>query len=323
MVWSNLTAGATNYLLIYEREPESKIVNFDFRPWFPSAGTGQPPSFRIDLTGGGTYEVGTPLQLNFFGDGDEPSLSFWYQDGTNYPTEKSGHGLQSLAWQYADNTNAGEWQVVLSNALGFATSSVQTVTIYTPPTGDAPTFRFVTGDSTNAVGDVLWLQCLLGDIGTQPITFQWQSNGVDIAGATGPSHLVDSLTTNMSGDVYTIALTNAFGYALSNITITVGEIPYIISQPTNQTVTLTNPTALYVEAGGYAPLSYQWYRGTVSLDWGQTNAYTETMYPSMIGTYTVVITNVLGSVTSDEAVVNIYIPVLPVAPHPYLRLLLN
>ena len=44
--------------------------------------------------------------------------------------------------------------------------------------------------------------------GTPPYNIQWFSNGVAIAGATSPTHRIANPTTNMSGDVYSVQVSN-------------------------------------------------------------------------------------------------------------------
>jgi len=93
------------------------------------------------------------------------------------------------------------------------------------------------------------------------------------------------------------------------------SIPVIISQPTNQTSTVGGAVNLNVVAIGTPPLSYQWYfDGTNSLA-GATNSILPILdlSPSDAGTYTVLVTNIYGSVLSSNAVLTVN-PAPPCAP---------
>ncbi len=76
--------------------------------------------------------------------------------------------------------------------------------------------------------------------------------------------------------------------------------PNIITAPTNRTVLAGENAQFAVVAGGTAPLSYQWYFNTNSLLSGATsNRWTVVnAQPGDAGTYHVVVTNSVGSVTS-------------------------
>ena len=62
------------------------------------------------------------------------------------------------------------------------------------------------------------------DVGPVLPTVQWQSNGVNIAGATSPNFLSVPLGTNANGAVYRVIVTNVFGAVTSAVcTVTVSD----------------------------------------------------------------------------------------------------
>ena len=78
--------------------------------------------------------------------------------------------------------------------------------------------------------------------------------------------------------------------------------PAIVSQPVNQTTTTGDATAFGVIAAGTAPLSYQWWHGGGPVPSGTGAVLTLTnTQPGDAGDYFVVVTNLLGSVTSSNA----------------------
>ena len=142
-----------------------------------------------------------------------------------------------------------------------------------------------------------------------PLSYQWQFNGEDVAGATDTSYTIDPVDTTDAGD-YDVVIANSFGSVTSSVaTLTLLEPPEITTQPTDLTVSQGSSATFTVEATGLDPLYYQWqFNGT------NVSAATDTSYeiisaqPSNAGSYTVVITNVDGSVTSTQAMLTVGVP---------------
>ena len=148
------------------------------------------------------------------------------------------------------------------------------------------------------------------------LAYQWRFNGDDIADATDTSYTIDSVGTADAGD-YDVVITNNFGSVTSAVaTLTVLDPPEITTQPANLTVSQGSSATFTVEATGLDPLYYQWqFNGT------NISAATDTSYeiinaqPSNAGSYTVVITNADGSVTSAQAVLTVGVsPAITVQP---------
>lgn len=53
--------------------------------------------------------------------------------------------------------------------------------------------------------------------GTQPMQYQWQRNGVDIAGATGRYYIVSSVTLADADAHYSVRITNEHGRAVTEV----------------------------------------------------------------------------------------------------------
>jgi glucose/arabinose dehydrogenase len=80
--------------------------------------------------------------------------------------------------------------------------------------------------------------------GTAPLSFQWQRNGANIAGATSASFTISSVATSDNGAMFRAVVTNAFGTATSNaatLTVTSNQPP---------TATITAPAAGTIYSGG-------------------------------------------------------------------------
>ena len=138
------------------------------------------------------------------------------------------------------------------------------------------------------------------------LSYQWRFNGEDIPDAIDSSYTIDSVGTENAGD-YDVVITNNYGSVTSTVaSLTVLEPPEITTQPTDLSVAQGSNGTFTVEATGLEPLYYQWkFNGTnisaaTDTSFGITNAQ-----QSNAGSYTVVITNVDGSVTSTQAVLTV------------------
>ena len=82
--------------------------------------------------------------------------------------------------------------------------------------------------------------------------------------------------------------------------------PFIVTQPTNQAVALGSTATFTVVAGGTAPLSYRWrFNGTNIAGATNTTLAFVNVQPTNAGTYSVMVTNAYGSVTSSNAVLTV------------------
>jgi pectate lyase len=78
--------------------------------------------------------------------------------------------------------------------------------------------------------------------------------------------------------------------------------PVILAQPQNQTVTPSNSVSFTVVVSGSAPLAYRWYLNTNTLIANATNSTLTlgNVQPTNAGAYSVVVTNVAGSIASTN-----------------------
>ena len=140
--------------------------------------------------------------------------------------------------------------------------------------------------------------------GTGPITYQWYLNGVAISDANSSSYTTPPTTGSNNGGVYTVAVTNAGGTAMSApYVLTVNTPPTITVQPAGQAVVAGQPTTFTVVATGTGPINYQWNLGGVAISGATSSSYTvpPTNVVNSGSVYTVTLTNMAGSVTSSGA----------------------
>jgi pectate lyase len=153
--------------------------------------------------------------------------------------------------------------------------------------------------------------------GSQPFSYQWYYNSDTlITNATGSSFTITNAQVSDTGG-YSVVVTNVVGSILSynaQLVVTVPTAPTIVTQPQDLTVLPGQGAVFTVSVGGSAPFGYQWYYDTNTL---LTNATSDTLtlsnvQPSSAGTYSVVVTNLVGSTDSVYAVLSVNTN--PVAP---------
>jgi Alginate lyase/Immunoglobulin domain len=147
----------------------------------------------------------------------------------------------------------------------------------------------------------------VGASGNGSLSYQWWFNGTNkLNGATAASLTRTNVTGTNAGD-YTVVVsdsTSSFSSITSAVaTLTVNFPPFITNQPASLAVTNGASAAFSIGADGTAPLRYSWRFNTTNLIAGATNSVlTVTNAQSTnAGSYTVVVTNAYGAVTSTVA----------------------
>ena len=106
----------------------------------------------------------------------------------------------------------------------------------------------------------------------------------------------------------TIGAGSEEGSNTATLELTVNQAPTIGTQPVNQTPTLGTPVTFSVVAFGFPVLSYQWKKDGVNIVGATDSSYTiATVTAGDAGSYSNVVTNSVGSVTSYVAVLTPFI----------------
>ncbi len=148
-------------------------------------------------------------------------------------------------------------------------------------------------------------------IGAPPLNYQWQENGVNMAGATSFTYATPPLATTDNGSTFDLVVTNANGSVTSNIvTLTVDPTPGITTQPLTQTVSEGQTATYLVVATSSSPISYQWQKNGANIPNATLSSYTTpvTVASDDATAFTVVLTNTAGSVTSSVAMLFVNSP---------------
>jgi hypothetical protein len=147
-------------------------------------------------------------------------------------------------------------------------------------------------------------------LGLPPLAYQWQNSQGAIAGATNAIFILSGTQPSNAGS-YFVVVTNVSGSVTSAVaTVTVIGTPTITNQPAPLTVVNSGHSASFVvAAAGWPALAYQWRFNGANLS-GATNAglIFKNVFPPNAGIYSVAITNVYGSVTSNPALLTVLPP---------------
>src|SRR5207249_2267354 len=139
--------------------------------------------------------------------------------------------------------------------------------------------------------------------------YQWKFNGAAIGGATGTNLALNNAQPTNAGN-YAVVVSNKLGGVTSAVAVlTVLVPPAITAQPQSRTNIIGTTASFSAAANGTAPLSYQWqFNGAAIQNANGTNLTLDNVQLSDAGNYTVVVTNVAGSITSAVATLTVWVP---------------
>jgi Ca2+-binding RTX toxin-like protein len=243
---------------------------------------------------------------------------------SNTLADADGVGTVTYQWQ-ADGTNiAGATDATLTLAQAQVGSTITVVASYTDNlltaesitsaataavanVNDVPT-GLVTITGTPAEGEILTAANTLADEdGLGTVTYQWQADGVAIAGATSSSF---TLTQNQVGRAITALASytdqqgtpEAVGSAATTAVANLNEFPtgsvIITGTPTeDQVLTASNTLA---DADGMGTVTYQWQAGGVAIAGATNSSFTLTQ--NQVGAAITVLASYTDQQGTSEAV---------------------
>jgi hypothetical protein len=148
----------------------------------------------------------------------------------------------------------------------------------------------------------------VGAAGSLPLSWQWWFNGVPVHDATNASLALPSVRTNQAGG-YSVVITNSLGSVTSQVAVLTvkNAAPSVtLLGSVYQTVNTGSNVTLAVSATGSLPLSWQWnFNGSVVSGATSSSLALPGVTTNQAGTYSIVITNAFGSVTSEVAILTV------------------
>jgi len=241
---------------------------------------GSSASFSVTASGGGTLTYQ------------------WAKGGTAI----SGATGSTYSIAATTTSDAGNYTVTVTNSGGSVTSSAATLTVNAAVT--APSITTQPASATVNAGSAVSFSVTASGGGT--LTYQWSKGGAAISGATGSTYSIASSATTDAGS-YTVTVTNSAGSVTSGAaTLTVNSAPTISTQPVSQSATAGSSVTFSVTASGSGTLGYQWQKGGVAISGATGSSYTIASVASAdAATYTVAVSNAVGSVTSTGATLTV------------------
>ena len=154
--------------------------------------------------------------------------------------------------------------------------------------------------------------------GEEPLQYRWVRRGWPQRDSHGPTLTLSNLSVTDISD-WSVEVTNTSGTNISRyVRVMVNGAPVISNQPQDQTSLeiAGTITVFYMEAVGTPPLFFQWLKEGVPV--GLNRDYFDLSNPRAAdsGTYSVVVTNAYGSVTSAPARLSVLPPVPIVSQQP-------
>lgn len=235
-----------------------------------------------------TIFTGIPVTFTVQASSPYPLSYQWRLGGGNI----AGATNATFAIASAQLGNAGDYNVVVSNAFGMVTSSNALLTVLAAPqiTGQPQNQTVPAGSSATFT---------VFATGTAPLSYQWRVNGIPLVGATNTTLSLASVEL-ANGGIYSVSVSNLVSVTTStNVTLTVLSPPIITAGPQSQTVLSGTTVSLSITAVGTAPLTYQWRKDGVNIGGATGTSHTlSNIQTNQTGTYSVVVSNAYGSVTN-------------------------
>src|SRR4029077_9842840 len=124
-----------------------------------------------------------------------------------------------------------------TNTAGTVTSAAGTLTVNAA--AGAPTITTAPVNQTVTAGQTASFAVVAA--GTAPLSYQWQKNGVNIAGAISASYTTPVTTTSDSGSTFRAVVTNTAGTVTSAAaTLTVNAAPVASIQVSSTAISFGN-----------------------------------------------------------------------------------
>jgi hypothetical protein len=153
-------------------------------------------------------------------------------------------------------------------------------------------------------------------IGTGPLVYQWNKNGLAISGATSSTYTTPAETVVDDRAQFNVIVFDSFGSVASNhATLTVtpatlsstSSLPVIMVQPVSQETILGQSAIFFVTASGTGPLFYQWFKNGAPVTGATSLSYVS---PPVTTTddraqFNVAVSNSAGSIASNSAILTV------------------
>lgn len=254
-----------------------------------------------------TVFIGQSAKFDFGGSGKPPFTFQWFRNGVAIAGATDAIYITPAVTAADDGA---KFSVKITNAQGSATSNEATLTVRAGPSISAEPVA----QTVNVGASASFTVTATGE----QLQYQWLRDEQPISGATSATYTLSATAATDDGAVFSVLVGNPGGVISSRaVTLTVLSTPTVSIQPLSQTVVAGDGVVLGVTALG-GNLRYQWRRNGTDIE-GATGRVLRIAAAALAddnASYTVAITNSLGSVTSNAASLRVVagsIATLPVA----------
>lgn len=250
-----------------------------------------------------TRLVGETADFSVRAGGSEPLSYQWRKNGADIA---GGNTSSFTTSPITAADNGAQFSVAVSNAAGSVTSNIATLTavpVVAPSIISQPATASVVAGQQASFS--------VSATGNAPLAYQWQRDGVAIAGANAATYTTPATTLADNSSSYTVVVSNAGGSATSDPAVlgvsAAPAAPAITAQPASATVNEGQSATFSVTASGSAPLAYQWLRNGAAISGATSASYTTPAASAADNgvSFTVVVSNGAGSVTSAVATLRV------------------
>jgi len=296
--WSNRTSGTSQ--ILYEVAYGNRsfvtvgdggtILQSGFFPKFAQ----QPQSQAVRL--------GTNVTLSVSFEGTGTPIYQWLRNNARL----DGATNASLTFSNAQPDLTGDYTVEITDLDGTYTSDTAHLVV-----GTAPVFTQQPQSQTLAVGSSVVLSVSVSNTAVLPITYRWRHTpsigtafvATNILNTATSTYTLTNLQLTNAG-IYTVVVTNAFGFATGGAQPSLSSNAYItvVLLPTNQVAVAGADVTLTAMVNGSSPLTYQWrFNGNDIGGATSTNLFLPHILCSQAGVYSLTVTNAARQATSFDA----------------------
>ena len=291
-------------------DAQTGSTQFDSNPASPaSAKVGEPFQLVFAVTGArglpGSWEVigSLPPGLTIQGAVEVQAGNYRFNGATGsitgVPTKEGTYQLTLTAWQFANQ----EGDSIEGGSADDAIIPPLVINVAPGPpsleiTSQPQSAEVNVGESFNVEVEFQ---------GSPAPTFQWRKDGQPIPNETGSTFSIAQVTPGDAGS-FAVVVTNTSGSLTSDpaVLTVLGQSPVVSNDPLDQTTLPGGGATFAVSAEGNPTPQFQWMKDGVPIS-GATDPIFSLAVVSQadVGTYTVEVSNVFGSVVSSEAVLSI------------------
>ncbi|HEV2692433.1 MAG TPA: pectinesterase family protein, partial [Verrucomicrobiae bacterium] len=230
--------------------------------------------------------------------GSAPLNYQWYYYGSNTnsaPTALTGATGSSYSIGSADSSNSGYYAVVVSNSFNSVISRFALLVV-----GNVAAVLSGPANLTVVAGNNASFNTTIV-LANPPPTLQWQTNGVNVAGATTTSLTLNNVPFALDGTIVSVIASNAAGSVTNSATLNVIVTPAISPQPVAVTTNAGSTVVFTTGVTGFPTPGLQWYKNNIGLA-GQTGSTLTlvNVQGTDVGSYKLVATNAAGTATSSS-----------------------